>query len=107
MLYKDVVLPPSVPLDYLSPQKLADALNDSEQRIDSQMARSIILALPNEMNITQEVKLVREFIDQYFIANNMCAVFAIKYPFTSDICERAGNRVSSASRNYADMIVVS
>lgn len=77
VLYKDVVLPPSVPLDYLSPQKLADALNDSEQRIDSQMARSIILALPNEMNITQEVKLVREFIDQYFIANNMCAVFAI------------------------------
>ena len=64
VLYKDVVLPPSVPLDYLSPQKLADALNDSEQRIDSQMARSIILALPNEMNITQEVKLVREFIDQ-------------------------------------------
>ena len=77
VLYKEIFLPPSVPLDYQSPQRLVDALNDSERRIDSQMARSIILALPNEMDITRQIKLVREFIDQHFIANNMCAVFAI------------------------------
>ncbi len=77
VLHKEIYLPPSVPLDYQDPQKLADALNDFERRIDSQMARSIILALPNEMDVTQQIKLVREFIDQYFIANNMCAAFAI------------------------------
>lgn len=77
VLHKEIRLPPFVPLDYQNPQSLVDALNDSEQRIDSQMARSIILALPNEMNITQQIKLVREFIDQYFITNDMCAAFAI------------------------------
>lgn len=77
VLHKEVHLPSSVPPDYQDPQRLVDALNDSERRIDSQMARSIILALPNEMDITQQIKLIREFIDQYFIANNMCAVFAI------------------------------
>lgn len=77
VLYKDILLPPSVPLDYQDPQRLVDALNDSERRIDSQMAKSIILALPNEMDITQQIKLLREFIDQHFVFNNMCAVFAI------------------------------
>ncbi len=77
VLHKEIYLPPSVPLDYQNPQRLVDALNDSERRIDSQMARSIIMALPNEMDINQQIELVREFIDQYFIANNMCAVFAI------------------------------
>ena len=96
VLHKEIRLPPSVPLDYLNPQRLVDALNDSERRIDSQMARSIILALPNEMDITQQIKLVREFIGQYFIANNMGAVFAIhsghkesKINCTTDI--RMGN----------------
>lgn len=77
VLHKEVFLPPSAPLDYLNPQRLVDALNDSERRIDSQMARSIILALPNEIDITRQIKLVREFISQHFIANNMCAIFAI------------------------------
>ena len=77
VLHKEIHLPPSVPPDYQEPQRLVDALNDSERRIDSQMARSIIMALPNEMDINQQIELVREFIDRYFTANNMCAAFAI------------------------------
>ena len=77
VLHKEISLPPSVPSVYQTPQRLVDALNDSERRIDSQMARSIIMALPNEMDINQQIELVREFIDRYFTANNMCAAFAI------------------------------
>ena len=77
VLHKEIYLPPCVPLDYQNPQRLVDALNDSERRIDSQMARSIIMALPKEMDINQQIELVREFIDRYFTANNMCAAFAI------------------------------
>ena len=77
VLHKEIYLPPCVPLDYQTPQRLVDALNDSERRIDSQMARSIIMALPKEMDINQQIELVREFIDRYFTANNMCAAFAI------------------------------
>lgn len=77
VVYKEIRLPVSVPQEYKSPQRLVDALNDSERRIDSQMARSIIMALPNEMNINQQIELVREFIERYFIINNMCAVYAV------------------------------
>ncbi len=31
VLHKEIYLPPSVPLDYQDPQRLADALNDSER----------------------------------------------------------------------------
>jgi len=88
VLHKEIRLPASVPREYQSPQKLVDALNDSERRIDSQMARSIIMALPNEMEINQQIELVREFIDRYFIVNNMCAAFAVHSGY-KDRCKKA------------------
>lgn len=77
VLHKEVNLPAAVPRDYQNPQRLVDALNDSERRIDSQMARSIIMALPNEIDIDQQIELVRKFISRYFTDNDMCAAFAI------------------------------
>lgn len=77
VLHKEIRLPPSVPLHYQNPQRLVDALNDAEQRIDSQMARSIIMALPNEIDISQQIRLVNKFIDRYFITSDMCAAYAI------------------------------
>jgi len=41
------------------------------------MARSIIMALPREMDLTRQIELVQEFVDRHFIVNDMCVAFAI------------------------------
>ena len=49
--YKEILLPFAAPQEFLDRQTLLDALNVSERRSDSQMARTIKIALPNELSL--------------------------------------------------------
>ena len=77
VLYKEALLPCSVSQEFLNMQRLLDALNDAEKRIDSQMARVIKMALPNEMSLDRQIALVRGFVERNFMSRNMCAAVAI------------------------------
>lgn len=77
VIYKEILLPPIAPNAFLDRQTLLDALNVSETRSDSQMARTIKIALPNELTLEEQIALTNEFVFNDFIKFGMCADIAI------------------------------
>lgn len=77
VVYKEILLPPIVPHEFLDRQAWLDALNLSERRCDAQMARSIKIALPNELSFEEQIALTKEFVSENFIKQGICADMAI------------------------------
>lgn len=77
VMYKTTLLPLSAPREFLDRQIWLDALNRAERRCDAQMARSIKVALPNELTFEGQVALVEEFVTENFVAQGFCADMAI------------------------------
>jgi hypothetical protein len=80
VLYKEIMAPQNAP-DWASDRaKLWNAVEAREKRKDSQVAREIMVALPAELDLSQQIKLVRRYIRQQFIKPGMIADFAIHAP---------------------------
>lgn len=77
VLFKEILLPPEAPPEFLDRQKLVDAINISEKRRDSQLARTIKIALPNELSFDRQLALTKEFVISKFISFGLCADIAI------------------------------
>lgn len=77
VVHKEIILPSEAPPALMDRQTLLDALNHAEKRKDAQMARSIHLALPDELSLPEQVELVREFVRANFTRYGLCADFAI------------------------------
>jgi Ti-type conjugative transfer relaxase TraA len=58
-------------------EQLWNAVERSEKRSDSQLAREVQLALPVELDEEAQLALVREFIQDEFVSRGMVADFAI------------------------------
>jgi ATP-dependent exoDNAse (exonuclease V) alpha subunit len=59
---------------------LWNAGEKAERRKDSQVARSLDIALPHELTLDQNVELVRGFVDDQYVRRGMIADFAIHAP---------------------------
>lgn len=59
--------------------KLWNAVEHSEKRRDSQVAREIEVALPIELSLDQQRELLREFVKSQFVSEGMVADFAIHH----------------------------
>ena len=77
VMFKGILLPSKAPGEFLDRQILMDAINVSEKRCDSQLARTIKLALPNELPFDRQLALTKEFIIEKFIKAGLCADVAI------------------------------
>jgi hypothetical protein len=80
VLYKEIIAPQHAPAWVYDREKLWNAVEASEKRKDSQVAREIMVALPVELNASQRLKLVRGYILQQFIKAGMIADFVIHAP---------------------------
>ncbi len=79
---KDVVatkvyLPENAPPEFADPQRLCDEINLAERRWDAQTGRQFINSLPNELPPGEWIRIVREFVENNFTSQNLCAVAAI------------------------------
>lgn len=77
VLFKEIWLPSNAPSEFLDRQVLVDAVNFSEKRSDSQLARIVEIALPNEFPFDRQLALVKEFVEENFIKRGLCADIAI------------------------------
>ena len=77
VVYKEILLPPEAPTELTNRQILLDALNRAEKRNDAQTARLINLALPDELSLSEQAALIREFVDVNFTRYGLCADIAI------------------------------
>jgi len=80
IVYTEIMPPRSAPDWVFDRAKLWNTVESTEKRKDAQLAREIMVALPNELTPGQRIKLVRGYIFQQFVRKGMIADFAIHAP---------------------------
>lgn len=80
VVHTEILLPPEAPAEYLFRDKLWNAVEAAEKSTNARLCRECLLALPTELNREQQIALVRDFVEQNFVALGMCADVAIHDP---------------------------
>ena len=73
VIYTEVMLPPNAPQEYADRSLLWNSVEWNETKANAQLARSIELALPAELNHEQNIALVRKLVQKLFVDKGMCA----------------------------------
>ena len=77
LVWEQVFLPQNAPPEWKSRSNLWNAVEAAEKSKDSRLARELVVALPIELDKTQWIKLLTEYIENTFVADGMCADVAI------------------------------
>lgn len=80
VLHTEIIAPDNVPDWAKNRHQLWNAVEAAEKRKDSQLAREIMVALPNELTKAQRLELVRNYITEQFTTKGMIADLAIHAP---------------------------
>ena len=77
LVWQQVFLPPMAPPEWSDREKLWNAVEENEKTKDSRLAREFVVALPIELNKSEWILLLSDFIRRQFVAEGMCADVAI------------------------------
>ena len=77
LVWQQVFLPPMAPPEWSDREKLWNAVEENEKTKDSRLAREFVVALPVELNKSEWILLLSDFIWRQFVAEGMCADVAI------------------------------
>ena len=75
--HTEILLPPHAPPDFADRSTLWNSVEKIEKSKNSQLAREIEIALPTELDREQQIRLVREYVQENFVSVGMCADIAI------------------------------
>ena len=80
--HHEVLLPEGTAARFADPAVLWNAAEGAEKRIDAQVAREIVVALPADAGITAEdrLELVRSFAEQQFVAKGLAVQLDLHAP---------------------------
>lgn len=67
----EVMLPPNAPPEYADSERLWNAVDAAEKKVNAQTARRLMIALPRELTYEQNVELIRSYCDQEFVSKGM------------------------------------
>lgn len=84
ILAKGILLPENAPQHLHDFQVLFEELDAAEKRKDAQLARDIIIALPNELSLKDQIALVEEFCRDNFVNEGYAANYAIHSDLRAD-----------------------
>jgi Ti-type conjugative transfer relaxase TraA len=82
VVYRDIRLPENAPREFADRETLWNAVERAEKRKDAQLAREFNVSLPRELNLEQQIALVREYVDAQFVRLGMIADVAIHHDKT-------------------------
>ena len=71
------MLPAHAPPEFQDRSTLWNSVEEIEKSSDAQLAREIEVALPVELSRAEQLALVRSFVKDNFVADGMCADFAL------------------------------
>ena len=77
LVWQEVFLPEYAPQEWQDREQLWNAVEEAEKSRDSRLAREFVVALPIELNREEQISLLKEFIQEQFVADGMCADAAI------------------------------
>lgn len=82
--HTEIMLPPNAPKSFKDRSALWNAVELAEKSSNAQLAREVEIALPRELNLQQQIALIKAYIEQNFVQQGMCADFAIHCPPITD-----------------------
>ena len=77
VVHSEIMLPANAPKEYRDRKTLWNTVEKCERRYDAQTAREVQVALPVELSLEDNIKVVQEYINENFIDKGMCADFSI------------------------------
>lgn len=77
LVWSQTFLPENAPPEWADRAVLWNAVEEHEKTKDSRLAREFVAALPIEMDRSQWIELLTEFIQARFVSDGMCADAAI------------------------------
>ena len=77
LVWEQVFLPENAPTEWKDRANLWNAVEEAEKTKDSRLAREFVAALPIELNESERIALLTEFIQSNFVTEGMCADVAI------------------------------
>ena len=77
IVHKEIMLPTHAPPEFQNRSTLWNSVEQIEKASDAQLAREIEVALPVELSRAEQLALVRAFVKDNFVAEGMCADFAL------------------------------
>ena len=76
VIYTEVMLSAHAPPQYADRSLLWNSVEWNESKANAQLARSIELSLPAELNHAQNIALLRKYVQENFVDKGMCADIA-------------------------------
>ena len=77
IVYSEILLPAIAPPSFSDRSVLWNSVEKAEKSRNAQLAREIEIALPAEIDRNSQIRLVRKYIQDIFVASGMCADFSI------------------------------
>lgn len=84
VVHSEVMLPDSTPEHFADREKLWNAVEAAEKRIDSQLAREVEFAIPRELSPEMGIDLAREFVRREFVDRGMIADLNVHWDIGAD-----------------------
>lgn len=75
--YKEIMLPPDAPKDYLDRATLWNKVQKKERAKNAQFARKINVALPSELSRVKQIELLKTYVQKTFVDKGMIADVAL------------------------------
>ena len=77
IVHKEIILPAHAPPEFQDRSTLWNSVEQIEKASDAQLAREVEVALPVELSRAEQLALVRSYVKDNFVAEGMCADFAL------------------------------
>jgi ATP-dependent exoDNAse (exonuclease V) alpha subunit len=77
VIFSELLLPESAFIDFKERSVLWNQVEFSEHRQDAQVCKDIVLALPKELDLIQQIELTTRFAQTHFVENGLAADVAI------------------------------
>ena len=84
VVHSEVLLPEGAPEHLSDREKLWNAVEAAEKRIDAQLAREIEFAIPRELTREQGIALARDFVAREFVDRGMIADINVHWDVGAD-----------------------
>ena len=79
VVYNEILFPSNVPPEFRDREILWNAVERTETRKDSRLAREAEFALPREFSLEEQIEVARKFVSENFVALGMCADLCIHH----------------------------
>lgn len=79
IVHTDILLPPNAPKEYQNRSTLWNAVDTSEKSSVAQTARRIIVALPRELSLDENIALITSYCQEQFVDKGMIADIAVHH----------------------------